>query len=490
MRHNKALLNSERTKNYITQREGKRSTVHDPFKSQFSAKGLASIAGILIISILVGCSSYLEQKADGRLTVPTTVEDFQAMMDNFSQLNNEFASAGEVSSDDFYLTDADLRGLYYETDRRLYTWQPDFVARPQSSAGDEWYNCYRGVNICNLVLKGIADNDLSGSEVDNVRGQALMMRAVRFLDAAQTWCVAYSASTASSDLGIVLKLDPDPNIPSSRSTLGQTYQKILEDMQEALGLLAEQQLGKTQPTKTVALGMLARVHLYMGNYEAALEYLDQIDASMLNLIDFNTIDASRLYPIPVTANTSQEILLRTNALLAAPLNTTVAKIDTILYASYDENDLRKTVYFRANPSGSYFFRGAHTGSMTITPGLSSSEVLLMKAECYAQVNNLEQAANALNQLLVKRYKQGSFVPYRFSQQQHAIDIIKSERRKELVMRGLRWPDIKRFNRDGANITLERFADGQGLSLPPNDPRYAIAIPEEVIMLSGMQQNPR
>jgi hypothetical protein len=58
------------------------------------------------------------------------------------------------------------------------------------------------------------------------------------------------------------------------------------------------------------------------------------------------------------------------------------------------------------------------------------------------------------------------------------------------MRGLRWMDIKRLNKDGAKITLTRNVEGNTYTLPPNDLRYALPIPEEVISLTGMPQNIR
>ena len=72
----------------------------------------------------------------------------------------------------------------------------------------------------------------------------------------------------------------------------------------------------------------------------------------------------------------------------------------------------------------------------------------------------------------------------------ALQVVLDERRKELVMRGLRWMDLKRLNAQGANIVVSRGFNGQTVSLLPNDPRYALPIPEDIIQLSGIPQNER
>ncbi len=92
--------------------------------------------------------------------------------------------------------------------------------------------------------------------------------------------------------------------------------------------------------------------------------------------------------------------------------------------------------------------------------------------------------------MIKRWDTNQFIPYSFTDKDLALKTILTERRKELVFRGLRWSDIKRLNRDGYNITLSRTVNGQTITLPPHDLRYAIAIPEEIIELTEIQQNPR
>lgn len=70
-----------------------------------------------------------------------------------------------------------------------------------------------------------------------------------------------------------------------------------------------------------------------------------------------------------------------------------------------------------------------------------------------------------------------------------MNIIVQERRKELVFRNLRWMDIKRLNKEGANITLKRIIDGQTFTLPPNNNRFALPLPADIVKMTGMPQNP-
>ncbi|MGJ1417600.1 RagB/SusD family nutrient uptake outer membrane protein [Sphingobacterium multivorum] len=452
-----------------------------------------------IISILLGitsllfsaCAKFLEEKSDKALSIPITVEDYQAMLNNFGTLNTNFIAAGEVSSDDYYLTDADYNGLFYESDKRLYTWKPDFIARPQSSAGDEWYNCYQAIYVCNSVLHGLEQNSLSGAKADNIKGQAFVFRASRYLDGMQIWSPSYNEQTADKDLGMVLRLDPDINITSVRSTVKQTYNLIVEDLTAATKLLSDDPLGPTIPTKDVAYGLLARTYLCMGKYgqalrsaENALKYTDA------KIVDFNKLDPDSEFPIPAINNISEEMMMWSVIFYSDQLDNSIARITPDLYALYDNNDLRRAIYFGKNEDRSYFFKGSHLGGPGLVNSPTPAEMLLIVAECNARLGNLAEAATALNQLMVKRIQTNNFTPISFASTEIALDVILKERRKELVMRGLRWSDIKRLNKEGSNISLTRKLDGQTYILPSNDPRFAIAIPETVIEISGILQNPR
>jgi starch-binding outer membrane protein, SusD/RagB family len=92
-------------------------------------------------------------------------------------------------------------------------------------------------------------------------------------------------------------------------------------------------------------------------------------------------------------------------------------------------------------------------------------------------------------LLDTRYVHGATLPT-VSSPLGVLPLIEAERKKELVWRGLRWGDLKRYNKEGQNITLTRLLNGQTITLAPNDLRYVLPIPQYEINLSGIAQNPR
>lgn len=448
-------------------------------------KHINIVSFLSLILIVTACNRFLDEKSDLSLATPITLEDNQALLDRYSDVITNFASSGMVSSDDYYISDANYDALMYEEDKRLYTWQPDHVATPKS-VGNDWFYCYKAIYISNSVLYNLDTYKIPNAE--NVRGQALAFRAARFLDAAQVWCLAYNKNTANTDLGLPLRLDPDMNIPSKRSTLQQTYTQILKDLNDAVDLLPVKQIAVTRPSKITALGYLARTYLYMGDYQKALENATKALSLQNELLDFNALNPADNYPIK---DLNKEVLLRASMHINLAIYSSIIRVPSNLYQSYDNNDLRKPMYFKVNPAGEILFRGNYTGGASgKLTGVAIDELYLIKAESYAQLNHVPESMNMLNQLLMTRWKNGTYINLTAGTKNEALSIIAKERQKELLFRGIRWADVKRYNRDGANITLAKTVNGKIYTLPPNDLRYAVAIPEEVIHLSGIQQNIR
>lgn len=434
--------------------------------------------------LLINCRDFLEEKANAKLATPETIEENQAILDLERPINRLFPTIGEMSADDYILTDQEYSALTSEEYKRAYTWQADNLMGSMADIGNDWYNTYNAIYLSNVVLYNIETYKLTGKEADDLKGQALALRAFRYLTAAQIWCQAYNKETADNDLGLPLRLDPDMNYPSVRVSVEETYQQVLKDLHESIVLLPNNPVAFTRMGKPAVYTLLARTYLYMGDYQNSLKY--SLLALELEdyLMDYNQLNAQATYPV---SNTNEEIIFR--ALLnvrhlRSPL------VPNELYNLFEQNDLRKTVLFNVASNGDKKFKGNYGNSLGGLMGPATDELYLIAAESYARLDQINSAMNYLNTLLVTRWKAGMYVPKVASNKQNALEIILLERRKELIGRGLRWSDLKRFNRDGAEITLTRTVNDENFTLPPNDLRYAIEIPEEVIKLSGMQQNPK
>ena len=448
--------------------------------SAFIVSAIASLS-------LLSCSKYLDEKPDQKLAVPSTLKDFQAILDYYSRVNQFSPGAGEASADNYYLTTTDYNAMTTDLERRLYTWQNDFVLK---TFPNDWAYSWDNVFRSNTVLDNInivQRTPANAGDWDNIKGQALVLRAECMLQVAFVWCKAYDSTTAAADLGLPLRLSSDFNQVSVRASVEDTYKSILTDLTQAVPLLPNTPLHVMRFAKPAAYALLARTCLSMRQYEKARRYADSCLQMYNTLIDYNTLSASASFPF---ARFNSEVIWENFCFLHEQLYSSNARIDSNLYNSYGLNDLRRTLFFKSNNNGSYAFKGSYEGGDNLFSGLATDEIYLIRAECKARTGDKVAAMSDLNTLLAKRYKAGLFVPLTAVDAATALSIILNERRKELFFRCLRWADIKRLNKEGANITLQRNINGQLYTLPPNDPRYALPIPEDIINLSGMQQNPR
>lgn len=445
--------------------------------------------------------TFLDSKPDNGLVVPTTLPELQALLDNDTYMNGDIRGGigGPVPGlliegcDDYYAQD-----VYYDTYiqflKNVYVWS---AADPYGGAPSllDWSIPYRAVFYANEALDGLSKIALDKADRtarDNAEGTALFYRAHTFYMLAQAFAQPYKKQTAATDWGIPLKLTADISDKIERATVAQTYDRIIQDTKQAIPVLPVTPLYKTRPSKPAAYALLARTYQTMQDYDNALLYADSALQLSNSLLNFNTLDPSLTYPFTAMNN---EVLIA-YAIQNNPnklMYSSRAVIDTTLYASYDSNDLRKALFFK---NGSYpnteIFRGSYNGSPYPFAGITVDEVYLIRAECNARKNNTAAALQDLNTLLQTRWKTGSWKPFTAGSSSEALQLILTERRKELVMRGLRWTDLRRLNADPPfAVTLKRYIDGQTFTLPPGDQRYTWPIPQDVIGFNpGMPQNPR
>ncbi|UKJ07143.1 RagB/SusD family nutrient uptake outer membrane protein [Solitalea lacus] len=444
---------------------------------------------VLISLLLCSCTKeIIDKKPDKSQVVPTTLSDFQALLDNVLVFGVHYSGIAEVASGDYYLHAADFHALNGVPEKNAFLWQGQVWDGAPVVA--EWNSFYEKVFYTNVVLDGLQAVAVSNSTQEaynQVKGMALFYRATAFFHLAQLFAGPYGP-TAPTDLGIPLRLNSDLNERSVRATLEQTYAQILTDLQEALRLLPAQFRTPYRPSKVAAYALLARVALVMGDYDKALQYADESLKLHGVLLDYNSINRAATFPVP---KLNAEVILQATCGRYGSWERARGKVDSLLYKSYAANDIRRTAFFIVNSDGSVAFKGMYSGSLSLFTGLATDEQLLIRAECYARKGKAHEAVTDLNTLLVNRYKKGTFVPLTATDPDNVVELVLAERRKQLLFRGLRWMDLRRLNQEARfAITLKRTMDGLAYTLPPNDKRYVFPIPDYILAATGMPQNER
>lgn len=460
-------------------------------------KTFETLRCLLLALLLSGCAKqdqFLDIKSNKADLRPTTLQDFRSILDNDAVMNTWLPSMGLLGTDQFYVTDMTWQAALNAQERNAYIWAKDIY---NGEPGFNWQSPYAAVGYANIVLEGLQTipvNNTNKAEWDAIRGTALFFRAFAFYELAQIFAPPYQASSAATDLGIPLKLTADVNVLVARASLEASYQQIQQDLEEAIALLPNSTLYSTRPSRLAARSLQARIWLTQGNYTKAKEAADAVLSVNSQLTDYNNLNASLTIPFPAYPNVVGEVIFYAVSTSFGLLSYNNLKVDTLLYRSYANNDLRKNIFYRDNGLNGIAFRGDYTGTIVSAKfaGFATNELYLIRAEANARLGNTSAAMTDLNSLLVKRWKTGTYVPVTAVSAADALTKILTERRKEIPFAcNLRWEDLRRLNLEpGYARTLNRVVNGQSYTLPPNDPRYVYPIPDNEIKFSNLIQNPR
>lgn len=446
------------------------------------------------------CQKFVDIKKSSDQSLIATANDCQLIMDNYALFNSNYPYDGEISANDYYLNALDYNDVNTSSeDRAIYSWD----AKGIRLGAEQWVNSYKKVYNTNLVLETL--QKLQGKEnaavLNNLRGSALFLRAYAMWNLAQLYIKPYGA-TAAQDPGLPIHLVSDINDTPGRGTVQETYNRIVQDLKEAADLMNTTNNVPSRPTKIAALAMLARVYLSMEDYTNAALNANAALQLKSDLLDFNTFDVEN--PFPFTRYNKEVIFhsILGNSTFLSPGSPAfnVAKIDDNLVNSYAEGDLRGTFFISANAevnAGSFRFTGNYepTTNSNLFNGLAVDELYIIRAECYARAGNAGLAMADLNTLLRTRWATGSYTDMTATSSDDALVKVLTERRKELLMRAQRWTDLRRLNKDERfKTTLTRTVTTGSVNavftLPANDLRYTLLIPQEVITNSKLTQNPR
>lgn len=444
----------------------------------------------------VSCDSFLDLQPKG-IVIPRYYEDYEKLI-NYAQLLKASDSYPNFMTDDVYLPDdgnVNFNDLEVPN-RNLYTFQAEIFGDAETDG--LWEYSYNRIYYYNTIIEGVMEvEDVTLDKKRSLRAEALVGRAFEYLTLVNAYANHYDKNTAATDPGVPLMLDKEINKSNLESaTVQQVYDQILIDLDTAALYLPSKQKTAYRASKPVGLGMLARMYLYMGEYNEALKYAKLSlaeNSSLLDLKNYSVVDPDKSIGrinVLYGADNPEHIYIR-----LAPWTfgfSGIAFGSDELVALYDhDNDMRFKLFFSNYAWGVNYDHYLWLPYIYANMAMSVPEVILIAAECEARVGSKDQAMLYLDQLL--EYRIVGYQPQTAATNQEALDKVLAERRKEMCMLGCtRVIDLKRLNREPRYAkTITHVANGQTFTLEPNSPRYIFPIPPKVLSFNpNMQPNER
>ena len=342
------------------------------------------------------------------------------------------------------------------------TWQKDLTNTMTGTWADDatWDDLYQRIAILNTTLEEIdlLDNISTDQEIADyhrVKGECHFLRAQFYFILANLYGKPYNPATASTDLGVPLKItsgvehDNDKETQFDRTPLDQIYAQIVSDLQNAVEQLTISSKGVLyRASKEAAVLLLSRVYLYMQEWEAAKDLLEpNMGDYLLSSMTLDNYDANNPF---LTENNAEIIFSQSSLFGHLVLNGEAPAIcvSEDLYSQFsDPNDHRRDFFVRNESTDSLmlvgkYAMGSYRSRISDVLMLRNAEAYLNMAEACAMMSGQEglanQYLNALRRTRIKDYTDQTYAG------EQLVNEIRNERRKELCFEGHRWFDLRRY----------------------------------------------
>lgn len=454
---------------------------------------------LLALLALAACDDYLDETPKGKV-IPETIDDYGMMLDDATNMSGSNTIAhGVVNSmtmDDDILIGDGREGEFYIQEPRAYCWLNQIY---QTGRDDYDYSrFYRVIYLCNYILANVDDAPEGTGQFSRsyVRGAALFHRAFAYLHLVNLYAKPYDTATATTDLGVPLTLEADPNQRLERSTVQAVYDQVLADLKEAEegNLLPDATDYAFRPTRPALYALLSRAYLWMGRYEDSYRYAVKARELCGEPADYNELEISMFNPdygldgdwISSFTDTylCPDILCYKKGSYCNWVY--YYNVSDDLLATFDmAGDLRYRLFITPYEWFDFFNYDEYGLRISciydFSNGPGRGEVYITEAETAVRTGHVSEALAALNALRSKRYNASTYEPVTETDPEALLTLILEERRRELMFKGLRWFDMRRLAKEGRYTkTVTHTLGGQDYTLAPNSPRYVMQFPQSVI----------
>ncbi|GAB3354332.1 RagB/SusD family nutrient uptake outer membrane protein [Arachidicoccus ginsenosidivorans] len=480
--------------------------------------------GILATSIAVlGCNKFLDKLPDNRTSLNSVEKVSELLTTAYPQASYiPFLEAMSDNADD----KGEGRVTFDQDNSDAYHFK-DIIKDAQDTPEYYWMQAYGAIAAANQALDAISkasDPDAYAAQ----KGEALVCRAFAHFMLVTLFAKVYDPATAASDPGIPYVTEPETVVFKNydRGTVKDDYDKIQQDLEEGLPLLAgrEYTAPKYHFTTQSANAFATRFYLFKQDYQ---KVVDAANAAFPTgnfiknmrpwLSVYSNLSYDEMKAIYTKSSENANLLLiqasswwdRNFASMrfgmSDPLSSKIFGKNVTgnsswaipIYGQSDYHNVPKWSYFFYAPENPNFGQ-----DYSMIPQFTTEEVLLNRAEAYARLGQTDNAVKDLNTYASQRFK--NYNPtsnavtvdkaetyYDLTDPKQAlVNVVLDFKRAEFVEEGLRWLDIIRNGLTVKHyIRNTRQAVVDSVIVEPNDPRRVLQIPQSAV-LSGLELNPR
>jgi hypothetical protein len=364
-----------------------------------------------------------------------------------------------------------------------------------------WNQAYLAIQSANLAMRGI--ERFAATEplkVNRIEGQARTLRAHLHFELFRWWASEYDRNSTALAVPYVEVFDIEQK--PARPTVKQFYDKMEADLKTARVMLSNTDRPIQSTTSTggterayvdrlVVDALLARMYLYANELDSAIKYSSLV-------IDQRPLATPAEFPLIWEDASTAEVIWSIkyqagNAALAREIyqpagdQISWAPVNALLNL-YSGSDIREESYW-INRNGrivlrKYYAKSTAAGNpdgVVDFKAYRTAEMYLIRAEAYARLGMDADGLDDLNTLRAAR--NASTGSETGAALENAIQV---ERRKELVVEGHRFFDLKRTVR-----TITRTQDcASWCSLGSVHRGWSFPIPQtEILANTNMEQNP-
>lgn len=382
-----------------------------------------------------------------------------------------------------------------------------------------WKDCYNGIFLVNNVLAKIdIPKDYTTSQKEQFTGEAKFLRAVYYFDLVRIF-------GGVPEITRVITTEESKKI--GRSTEQEIYNLIVKDLQDAINTLPQPSATAWgRASKGAAVALLAKVYVYLKDWNNAKKYLDQLFSEfhynlLSNYADLFQIETEKnnetIFSIAYVAGTNGESLAYglaprggVKGLISDGFSTDFGSPSWDLRKNFEDGDTRLAATitdnwlpFSAKPGDPTVWYPYFNKFLVLVPSdpessgldipvLRLADLILLNAETLYNLNKPDLALAEINKVRERAFGNTTH-DYQLSDiatNETFYDKLLLERRLELAVENNRWFDLVRTGR--FTTVLQGFAGyyssatgGDLVTVPIHAKSYmkVFPIPNEQIQLA-------